>query len=71
MLREIVVVSMTQLETVIEAAERADTDDFFFNPIGDPHPSSFLSIPLWRIALTIVQTSTHHTHLFPLLILMS
>lgn len=36
MLREIAVVSMTQLEAVIEAAERADTDDFFFNPIGNP-----------------------------------
>ena len=35
MLRDIVVGSMTQLEAIIEAAERADTDDFYFNPIGD------------------------------------
>ena len=44
MLREIVVVSMTQLEAVIEAAERADTDDFFFNPIGDPLLSKSITL---------------------------
>jgi len=42
MLREIVVVSMTQLESIMEAAERGDTDDFSVNPIGE---SPSLCIP--------------------------
>ena len=35
MLREIVAGSMTQLESVIREAERADSDARDFNPIGD------------------------------------